>query len=165
MEERICEFKAWISRHKKELIATGIGVATLLLVITGLHHRDELEACWKMCKARIAKRKALKVPVQASRSIPAGTHNVAPARIPVMDVPHPVSVEIVVPAACCSAEEVGPIAKALPIEPFGVNSHFRHLPNGQNPSALKIAQAVEQGIELPPGCTLVDSYVKYASAP
>ena len=46
----------------------------------------------------------------------------------------------------------------IPHTPHDVPLHLRRLPQGQKPSAEKLAQAVELGIELLPGQTLVNSY-------
>lgn len=47
--------------------------------------------------------------------------------------------------------------------PFEVKGFIRELPNGQHPSAEKIAQAAALGIELGEHQTFVNSYIKNAA--
>ena len=48
--------------------------------------------------------------------------------------------------------------QGIPRAPHDVSLHLRMLPQGQKTSAEKLAQAVELGIELLPGQTLVNPY-------
>lgn len=167
MEKRVRDFKVWIRNHKKELIIAGVSITAVLAAIVVIRHRNELEALWKVCKGKIAKDNVRQVSTLAKNparaSIPATASCTASVKNPIQEVVRVIPTEVSVPTQSLTTEAV-PIARATPAMPFEVNSHFRHLPSGQNPSAMKIAQAMEQGIELPPRCTLVDSYVKYASA-
>ena len=69
----------------------------------------------------------------------------------VPEVPKP-SHDVVKAVEETVAFKIEGVAKTFPRSEF-----IRHLPEGQNPSLMKLAQAAEMGIDLNPGETIVNS--------
>lgn len=126
-------FNAWVKKHKKGILIAG---GTIVAIGAGwmvYRNWDSINGIFKTIKPEPV---VIKNP-QAS----------VKAAMPVVDV---------VPE--------GPTQAVTKIinngEPFGVCGHPRNLSDGRNASAEKIAQALENGIELREHQTWIENYLK-----
>ena len=136
MEERK-NLAQWIKEHKKGLIIAGTGVGVLVLLALGIKNKTEIEALW-IALGKTAK----KSPEMLAEA----------------------SVAMIETQAVPTMEGIDAIAPILNPNPFEVRRHIRNLPKGQHASAEKIAEAIEEGIILLDGQTLIDNYTKRGAA-
>lgn len=129
---------SWIEEHKNELIIAGVSIGVLVLVVLGIKNRKELQAIWDSL------RKVTKQPIIEA----AKTANNVTVEVP------PESFEEIIIAAVPSSDTI----------PFEVRGHIRTLPTGWHASPAKVAEALENGINLMDGQTLVDTYLKGGAA-
>ena len=128
----------WIKEHKKELIIAGASIGALALLILGIKHEAEIKVLWN----------SLRKLTQKSPEVLADQFVQTIAEIPSTSV----------------KENVAAIVLDSNHIPFEVSEHIRNLPNGWHASPEKIAEALEHGITLMDGQTLVDSYMKGGAA-
>ena len=128
----------WIKEHKQELIIAGVSIGVLALLILGIKHEAEIKMLWDNLR-RLTKKNS-----EALTDRLAQTATQAP------NMP--------------AQEELVAIVFDSNRPPFEVSGHIRNLPNGQHASPEKIAEALEHGISLMDGQTLVDSYMKGGAA-
>lgn len=137
MKEEKKGFIAWMKKHRKELIVTGISsITAMILVILGIKNKEAIKELWDSLEESIAK-----APVISSDEV------TAPATVQIADVP--LQEPILATRAYTSSQSQ-----------FDVDGCIRNLPEGWHPSDKKIAEAASRGIELMPNQTLVDPYVK-----
>lgn len=134
-EDRLCILN-WIKDHKKELIIAGLsvlGIAVIIAAILGARNAQALEQISTSLR-RMVEKPSAKPKVTA---------------IPSSDV-------------CIQAEIISNVSDGiitgLRRAPHEVTEHIRNLPKGYNASSEKLVMAVERGIELMPGQTIVTSY-------
>ncbi len=140
----------WIKEHKQELIIAGVSITTILLIVVGIKKREEIAEWLKSLKGIV------KQPMQKS----------SPKEVFVESVIETPKLEGVVSEVSAFAEPIqvdeaiSPVLSGPESYPFEVSSHIRNLPQGQHASPEKVAEALENGITLLDGQTLVDSYMK-----
>ena len=125
--------KAWVHKHRKVLIITGVIVGILGPVVVVLING-----------------KKVKMPVEElARQIVPDAPKSAPPKVPTNNT------QDIIPAATEAADtvtvEVDGVLKTFPRSEF-----IRKLPEGWHASATKLAEAAQRGIELNPGETLVN---------
>ncbi len=128
-------FIDWVKAHKKQLIAAGVGIISIIGIILGLKNKDALEVLWASLAERIKK-----VPSAVAEALPA-----TPVVAPVLET-------------VTSTRTYTP-----PTEAFDVSRHIRTMSAGRHHSAGKAVEAAALGIELLPNQTLVDAYTKGAA--
>ena len=140
----------WIKEHKKELIIAGVSIGTLLLIIIGFRKREDIEELLESLKGIVKHPEPEICPkeifVESVIETPVLEHVVSEASVLV----EPVQIN----------EPIAPVLSSTESYPFEVSSHIRNLPHGQHASPEKVAEALENGITLLEGQTLVDSYMK-----
>ncbi len=129
-------FFAWVHAHRKQLIATGISIVTIIGLALAIKNRDALVELWLSLAAKVKQ-----VPAVAE-AMPIPSQEVAAATVEPIAVPR---------------------TYTPPSDPFDVRSHLRMLPANWHHSAEKAAEAAALGIELLPNQTIVDTYPKYAA--
>lgn len=124
----------WIKTHKRELIFSGVSVATLIAIVLGLKNKDLITEIWSSLKSAIEK-----VPSKCSIKRKCVCEQIQKAPI----------------------TDVQPIREKLVYRnKVDVRRHIRTLPEGFHHSAAKAAEAAELEIDLLPNQTLVNAYVK-----
>jgi len=138
LEKRKGTFITWVKSHKKELIFAGISIASLIGIILGIKNRDSIEALWKALQKSVAQ-------APADKAIVKVTENTLP-----------------VVATVRTTDMISiPVHREYMAE-FGVTEHIRNLHEGWHASPEKIAAAASHNIELLPGQTWVENYIKGA---
>lgn len=125
------KIKNWTKEHKKGLIIAGtaLGVAGIgVLVFFGFKNKEELEAATEQLE-KLANTTSEMAEMVSQVKIPEETCTITvESVISNKHAPHP------------------------------VDGHIRNLPEGHVASAEKIAEAIERGILLKEGQTIVDAY-------
>jgi hypothetical protein len=130
------DIKKWVEEHKTELIIAGVSIASIVAAFFAIKKHEELEELLATLTMNVKKSP---VSLNVSES----------EMITLSNVVNP-SEEVLENAVECIAS----ITRA----PHEVSEHIRNLHEGYNASAKKIAQALEEGIVLEAGQTIVDSY-------
>ena len=129
------ELRVWAKVHKKELIVSGIGILSILLVILGINHQDCLEELYpSLCE------KADGGPIDDGATVTPLCSNIT--------------------ASVSSSYACDCVGLDSDNYPYTVSRHIRTLPKGWHASEDKIKMAQEYGISLHPGQTWVDEYTK-----
>lgn len=128
----------WIKEHRRQLIATGIGIGTILLIVMAIKNKDDIAKLLKSLKDAIAQ---------------------TPVTTAVDDI------QGITESLTTNEALGGELAETtrkytISATPYTVSSHVRKLPEGQKASLKKIEEATQLGITLLPNETLVDEYVK-----
>jgi len=137
---------AWIKAHKKELIITGTSMTAIIGVILGIKNRESIMRMWKSLRLSVTKQ-----PLEAAEVKSILSKTSAPISVPVIEV---------VPATEMKVIKTNGTARS----PFDVREHRRNLPEGHHPSAWKITEAAESGIELATNQTLVSAHLRCYAA-
>ena len=134
------DFIVWVKQHKKELIIAGLSVMTIVAIILGIKHFDELKELWNTLRG---------ITEQPIKSVSAPRNVLPPdtASLPVQTV-KPV---------------VNDVVRQSASEPFDVSKHLRNLHTGWHASPDKIATALENGFVLEEGQTWVTDFTKGAA--
>lgn len=133
-------FIKWVKVHKKELIFTGISIASLIGITIGIKNRDSIKELWAVLQKNISK-------TTPDTAILKATEDSIP------------SVE-----AVCAKNIISFPQHREYKTVFDVSGHIPNLYEGWNASPEKIAAAAAHGIELLPGQTWIGSYTKGVSA-
>ena len=130
----------WIKKHKKELIASGIGITALIAIVVEIKNQDDLSALWDYLK-RVAEHPQAQNAVMKTAK----------------EMDNKAIAETVAEYAqeASTASEVA----ATQVGPF-----IRNLAEGWHASPEKIAEAEQLGIKLEPGQTYVDKFVRRRAA-
>lgn len=131
-------FIKWVKSHKKELIFAGISIASLIGIILGIKNKDSIKALWEALQKSMAQ-------VPADKSVVKVTENA-------------LSITETVSATDMISLPVHREYRAA----FDVTDHIRNLHEGWHASPEKIAAAAAHNIELLPGQTWVENYIKGA---
>ena len=134
MKEERNSVITWIKDHKKELIIAGIGVAAAILVVLAIKNRKELESTFATFKRAI----------KNQQSTPSST----------LEHPATKCVSQISPVSVTTENNIVPLTRCSHF----VKMHTKKLPAGHKASAEKIAQALELGMDLPEGQTIVNAY-------
>lgn len=122
----------WVKDHKNELIAAGLCITTLVGIILGITHKEELLEVWK----------------NLQRTVNANTHHTK--RITTQTAQ-------AVSGASEQIEKAVSSTRGHPREHY-VNAHVRKLPIGQKASKKKLEEAKTLGYELLDGQTIVSGH-------
>lgn len=130
----------WIKEHKKELIFSGLTIATIVGIILGLKKKEDLRKYFNSLVDRIDARtneKTIEVVAMSINPIVEETENII------------------------INETNETRYYSIPAKSITVKSHIRKLPEGNVHSLEKALEAKSLGIDLKPNETLVTSYTKY----
>lgn len=145
MEEKK-SFLIWVKEHKKQLIIAGVSVATIVGIILAIKNRESIMRMWESLRLAITKQPSKADEVKSMLSTTS-----VPISVPVIEV---------VPATEIMVIRTNGTARS----PFDVREHLRNLPEGHHPSARKIIEAAESGIELATNQTLVSAHPRCYAA-
>lgn len=136
------DFFSWVKNHKKELIAIGISIPSIIAVILICRNTDSIIEYWNTLKNSV-----FKGPINKTLTLNAASQ--------INDL-SPNIVEAVEGLPVHSINFSTDITKRS----FEVSPHVRNLHNGWHASAEKIASSAEHGYDLLPGQTWVEKYLK-----
>ena len=135
MEENKTMLISWVKSNRKRLLLSGISMAVLIGIITGLENRNVMIKLWADLKNCL---------IESPEKLPKSLNE--------KQVSLPVSSEVNSDRCYTSPQKA-----------FYVNQHIRTLSEGKHHSPKKAVEAAAMDITLLPNQTLVDSYVKYAA--
>ena len=138
LEKKKGTYITWVKSHKKELIFAGISITSIIGIILGIKNKDSIEALWKALQKSVAQ-------VPADKAIVKVTENTLP-----------------VVAAVSTTDMISLPVHREYMAAFDVTEHIRNLHEGWHASPEKIAAAASHNIELLPGQTWVENYIKGA---
>lgn len=131
MQEKKNTFLEWVNIHKKELIIAGISITTIVAIVLGLKNRAAIESYWQSLLQLLEKD-------NHTNNLIAQPHVIKHSNVPSYSINN----------------NIIPFSKS----PHHVSEHIRTLPNGHNASISKLEFAKNNGIQLLPGQTIVNSY-------
>ncbi len=129
MQKEKKKLKVWIKEHKKELIISGVSIASIGMLIIGVKNYKDQEKVYRSLEKLVEK---------TPDSFP--TTNAVPLKDSI-----PMGIIEIKPE---STNRVS----------HDVSKHIRNLPEGYKPSMEKVLSAADFGFELLPGQTWVKPY-------
>lgn len=145
---------SWVKSHKKELAIAGVSVLSIIAVIIGIKHKEELLKLFKSLSGKIT---MTQVNPQTNASTVAAKTTVATtiSKPEILSVARTYTIPVI---------EEKARSYTNPTIPFNVRDHIRNLAPNMYPSAEKLATAAQHNFTLSPHQTWVNRYTKYACA-